>query len=1122
MLRNILFILLFFSYLQANSQSVLADGKWAKVSINENGLYKITYDEIISMGLSGNYAPCIYSNATGELDLINTETPPQPLQQIPLIIEKGADNIFNSGDYVIFYGTSQDKWGFDNSTNLFYPKKHSYSNNNFYFINTDNPQQKEITSSTEVTSSPTQTITESEDFQFQENDESNLIESGREWYEFFSNKSISFSTPNIVVDKTATFTFSLAARDPNEGKIGISINNIGIDDVITAGTKDDSPYAVPAKITHSFLPKSNSNSTTLISKTSGINTRYYIDYISLQYKSKLKFSSDALLFRSIENISNENITNFSIESLSLINILDVTDPFSPKLIPSTFNNGKTSFKTKLDTIKEFVAFNSKFKTVTSLGIIDNQDLLSNLDFEMIIITPKIFREYAEELAATHKEFDNIKTKIVSQEEICNEFSGGKADISALRNYFRYVYINGGKLKYVLLFGDGSFDNRNFDLQSNHIVTFQTQESLNAYSSVVSDDYFGLLDPEEGSVNGILTGTLDIAIGRFPVNTEDEAKNVTYKTIQYITNPKYKGDWQNNLCFVADDADENQKMHMTDANLLTRQIDTANSEYNFKKIYLDSYKQVVTSSGEQYPEATNEINNSIKKGCLVLNYTGHGNEYQLTGENVLNATYLNSWKNKERLPLFITASCEVGRFDAEDLTSLGEKLFLQKDGGAVALFSTTRVVFSNANFELNKNIYRYLFNHNPETGKPLSIGEAFIKGKALTANGGYQNKRSFMLFGDPALCLGVPEYRIVIDSLNHISVNDKDLTKPDTILTLSSKSINTIHGHVEDYFGNKVSNYNGTLYMRIFDKAQTIETLGNEGGNNKMIYDSYNNELFHGKATIENGLFSNSFIIPQDIYYYDGTGKISLYCNNNTTQGSGAFKNFKINGSSQNAVIDEKGPSIEIYMNDTLFKEKQITHENPRLYIKVFDSSGINISNSAIGHNIVIELDDDANNSIVLNEFYISDENTFASGSIEYPFTSLSPGYHTITITVWDTYNNASTKSLEFYVTSQENISINDLYNYPNPVEGHTTFRFEHNQADKEITATIRIYNLQGALIKTLTHTDYAESFSNETFYWDGTGDNGSKIRKGIYPYSLTLTTEDGLEIIANQKLLVLQ
>ncbi|MFO7868961.1 MAG: type IX secretion system sortase PorU [Bacteroidales bacterium] len=1116
-MRFIFSIIIFISsFCLAFSQSVLKSGEWAQIRVKKSGIYKISYADLTDMGFSDFTSVSVYGNTPHELSLINSSSPPPTLQEIPIRIFQSNNTSFSKGDYVLFYGQSSEHWELNESLHIFTPHKHSYTDYNYYYITVHNNTALSVQKQADISDNADYTCTSYDAYAYHEENNTNLLHSGRIWYEYFSEKTISFPIDNYLESEKVHAYMKLAGRNPEQSIIQVSINNNSFDDVILSSTPNRNPYARKKDVLHSFFSEQNDVSIKLKSTKSGPDSETYLDYASIQYSKHLTYTNNQFRFRSLKSFNNASVTNFDIESSEKVSVWDISDPLHPIQIPTKHTNNTTTFKTETSSLKEFIAFRSDFLHAEFVSKITNQDILSHSNIDMIIVAPTIFHSYADTLAHIHNTYNNLNTVIVTPEEIFNEFSSGKPDIAAIRNYARYMYLQDSSLKYMLLFGDGSYDNRNFENSDFHIPTFQSRESCTQYSSFVSDDFFGMLEDNEGvTKEDKFIGDLDIAIGRFPVNTPTEAAQVTNKTIQYITNKNYRGEWQNDICFVADDADENQTFHMKDADRLAERLTNAHPEFNTHKIYLDAYKQSIKSVGQFYPEANSTINNTIKKGVLIVNYTGHGSEVKLAAENAFNKSIVSSWKNSTKLPLFITASCEVSRFDDHSLISLGEYMLLEKNGGAIALFSTTRVVFAFSNFMLNNNIYKTLFSYNEQTNKPYTIGEAFVEAKKITPNDYNQNKRSFTLLGDPALTLAFPQYSIVIDSIN-------DQKAEEFSDTLKAKSVHTIKGHIENYAGTTVNTYNGELFVRLFDKKQHITTLGNDG-NDTFDFTAFTNIIFQGKADISDGYFNTSFIIPQDIFYYPGNGKLNLFANNGTIQAKGNYNNMPIFGTYADSKTDKKGPDIRIYMNDTLFKNNQQTHENPKLLVDIFDSSGVNISNASIGHDISVTLESDNHFSqLYLNDFYSAENNSFVSGSLEYPFTDLEPGNYTLTIQVWDTYNNMSEESISFSVHSQDNINISSLYNYPNPLRSHTTFRFTHNQAQKNITVYIHIYDITGKLLKKIKKSSFAGGFTDESIYWDGTLNSGEKIQHGIYPYTLTLKTEDGQETLLSKKILVLQ
>ncbi len=1111
---GVLFCLLYSTNV-IQAQSILKEGTWVKVALTESGVYKITYDELLQMGLPKAPSVHIYGNGAKELPLINSNELPSVLNEIAIWIEKGSDNIFNSGDYILFYGEATSGWIYDTVQSMYTYMSHPYCSMNYYYITTNSTAPKIIQTSSQVTQPHTKTTSKFDDLYIYEQNTANPLKSGRMWFESISNKTVTFSIPNIAIQEPTYIHTQIAGRHYDTGKFFIKINNQAFDTISIWNTSNNNPYAVLQSSRKQYTASSTNLSIQISTNISGVDSRAFLDFCSIHARSHLSFNYSQLLFRDIQSVAPNSCTQFEINSNTQATIWDISSPANPQKIITHFANNTITFKALSSQLREYIAFSNQFKSVTFVSTVQNQDILSDTDFDMIIIyNNPSFIPYAQQIASVHETYDGLRTRIVNQQDIFTEFSAGRIDISAVRNYVRWVYTkNNGKLQYVLLFGDGTYNNSLCNNNSNYIVTFQSNESLYSHASFVSDDFFGLLENGKGvNSQDKFIGELDIAIGRFPVNTIKEAEAVTQKTIDYITNPSHRGDWQNILCMLADDADDNQTFHMSDADNLAQNIITEYPFFNIEKIYLDAYNQSIRSSGQRYPDAMNAINERMKKCCLVFNYTGHGSEVQMAAENVINASTIESWKNNTKLPLFITASCEIARFDEPSITSLGEKFILQKNGGAIALFTTTRVVYAFSNYTLNNNIYKYVFTRETN-GKPISIGKAFVQAKKITPNDFNQNKRSFTLFGDPALRLAIPEYNITIDSIQHIA--SSMFTD-----TLRSNSVVHIQGSITNVEHSKVSSYNGTAYIKVFDKTQKITTLGNDGSN-PFDFQVQNNILFQGKTRITNGSFATEFIIPQDIYYFEGNGKISLYCTNDTIQGTG-YLTVPINGTNDNAPFDNIGPTIRMYMGDTLFVSGNITNQTPTLLLYLFDSSGINISDAAIGHSITLILNDDFANPINLNEFYSASLNTYKYGTITYPFSTLPEGKHTLYVKVWDTRNNMSEETIEFRVVNSSNMQLYNLYTYPNPMKDIVTFHFQHNQELETIQVKISIFDNNGNYIHTISKTIEAQGYTEQSIYWDGTTQNGSHISRGIYPYSVELISDDGKKVRESQKIIVIK
>jgi len=740
---------------------------------------------------------------------------------------------------------------------------------------------------------------------------------------------------------------------------------------------------------------------------------------------------------------------------------------------------------------------------------------------MIIISHPLFLKYAQQLADIHLVNDNLESLIVTPEQIYNEFSSGTRDVSAVRDFAKMVYDRAAsgqeKLRYLLLVGDGSYNNISLAPgNSNYIPTYQSESSLNASTSYVSDDFFGFMDGAEGGTETMEVYTLDLGVGRLPVKTADEAMAV-YRKIKSYNTQNNKNDWRNNILFTGDDEDGN--LHMTQANSLADWVSENYPMFVVKKVMLDAYKQESASTGARYPDVNRILIDNIRKGLLIFNYTGHGGEIGLAAEHILMTEDLMNLTNAENLPLFVTATCEFSRFDdltddegvLSENTSAGETSLLNAKGGSIALFTTTRIVYSDRNHYLNTKFYKVVFQRDEE-GNFYKLGDVVRMTK--DSSGINRNKLNFILLGDPALKLAIPEYTVATDSLNSVSVSEP-------LDTLSAFSLIHISGHLEDENHNVMSNYNGTIYPSVFDKSQVVTTLANDGGET-MQFNTRENVIYKGKVSIKNGYFSFDFMVPKDITYSFGNGKVVYYGKNSANDANGWFSNFIIGGTSPTATPDNSGPEISLYLNDEYFNDQGITNTSPIIYATILDESGINMVGNGIGHDITGIIDGNVANPVILNEYFEADLDDYTSGSLKYPMSDLSEGWHSLKVKVWDVFNNSSDATIEFKVISGDDMIIANACNYPNPASDRTWFRFEHNKPGGELRVTISIFDMGGRNVAVLEETIITSGFNSTPLEWDLKDKNGNFLRQGIYPYRIRITDSNGAIAESHQKLVVIR
>lgn len=1132
------------------SNSVLQSGKWYKIATTADGIYKLSYSFLAGLGIDmASVNPQnlrVYGNGGGMLSEQNSDPRTDDLAENAIYVSGESDGSFDAGDYALFYGTSANTWKRDTSScTSFVHSVNLYSDSAYYFITFDLGPGKRIQSQASSAATPTHAVTSFDDYAYTENNLTNFIQSGREWYgEYFDNiatYNFSYSFPNLDHSAPAYVKTRIAARYQDVG--GTSNANflvscqsgsttIAIPEV--TGNAEDY-YANIGTGCFTFTPSSSSTTLTVNVTKQTADALGWLDFVEVNARRQLIMSGAQMAFRDSRSVGAGHVAQYDLTSSAPVQIWDITDPANIRLQDVNVTGTDYQFVVPADVMHQFMAYTgSSYNTPSASGTVANQNLHGLANKDLIIVTHPDFYDEAMRLAAFHEQHDSLSTLVVTTKQVYNEFSSGAQDVSAIRDFVKMFYDrstgSADMPRYLLLFGDGSYDNKNrFSNNTDYIVTYQSYNSTLPTASYVSDDFFGLLDDTEGYWAESDNDAVDIGIGRFPVKTRTEAQTAVNKILSYCrsglastaaannssctqtTNSPY-GDWRNVVCFIGDDEDND--LHISQANILATTVDTTYNDYNVDKIYLDSYPQESTPGGNRYPGVTDAINKRVEKGALIINYTGHGGEVGLAHERIVEISDINSWTNINNMPLFFTATCEFSRFDDPERTSAGEDVFLNPNGGGIALLTTVRLVFASPNFTLNQDFYEAAFTPTPN-GMPR-LGDLYYYIKTQLG-GNSVNSRNFTLLGDPALRLSYPKFEVSTDTVNGLPVTS---ASHDTIRALSTV---TVSGFVRSKSGVILNNYNGVLYPTVYDKPQSITTLSNDGVilSPPFTFKLQKNILYKGKVSVTNGYYKFTFVVPKDIAYQFGAGRISYYAENGTDDASGYYEKLIIGGSNDTANTDNTGPEIKLYMNDNKFAYGGITNENPDLYAVLKDDNGINTVGNGIGHDVTAVLDANTENSIVLNDYYQADMNSYKSGSVRYPFKGLSEGHHTLDMKVWDVYNNSSRATTEFVVSKSAELALDHVLNYPNPFTTHTSFYFEQNQCCQTLEVELQVFTVSGKLVKNFSQFMYADGYRSSPIEWDGRDDYGDKIGKGVYIYRLKVKTSTGQTAEKFEKLVIL-
>ncbi|MDR2823731.1 MAG: type IX secretion system sortase PorU, partial [Prevotellaceae bacterium] len=1050
-------------------------------------------------------------------------TSPDDLPEVAIFMEKGADGVFNNGDYILFYAQGIVKWTYNAANRMFQHEGNPYSTYGCYFVTSDAGAGKKIAlAPAETSGTSVQEITEFTDFKVYEKDEVSLIESGKEFYgEKFDTKltyDFTFNFPDIVSSAGAKMRVMYATNASTSSKMIVSFNGKK-DTLSTSASNNESKYIETTKVLN--YTNVQSNSTVQMTYLKQSTWLAYLNYLEINARCLLKMNGSSMRFQNFDTTTAEFKKYNISEAGSNVIVWDISDNANVQQMPATRSGQTLTFTTAAEN-RYFIALDpsANYPKPEMSGNVANQNLhaLSQVDLTMIVYPT--FLEEANTLAAAHQQIDGMKVAIVTPEQVYNEFSSGAPDISAYRKLMRMQYDRDSanhKPKYLLLFGRGSFDNRGLLRETagnNLILTYQADNSGHTVYSYVTDDYIGMM--VDNAVDSyIKSNRIDIATGRFPVTTREQAQSVVNKTIEYMRNQR-RGNWKNQLVYLADDGEikgsdssNDYKNYMVgQEDIINQVISVKHPEYQVNKIYIDAFKQVTTANGSTYPEAKAKLASIINSGTFFFNYLGHAGANGLTGEGILLADDIKKLTNKNYFLCF-TGTCDFIHFDVPRV-SAGEFLLTNPVGGSIGILAASRTVYESRNKTLSQNFNYYLFDKD-ENGKHYTIGQVIILAKNRTGNDN-NNKLSYVYMGDPAVTLNYPDkYGIKTTEINgntEIAGND----------TLKALSINSIKGIIIDENSAKVENFSGNIFVNIYDKMQTITTLDNDGRaeGNPFKFQDRPNLLYSGKTKVENGEFEVTFMMPKDIHYNFGTGRINYYAEmDSVSEAQGYFENFIVGGSSNVQIGDNEGPVIEnMYFNSPDFTNGSKTNETPYFVVSVSDEHGINTVGNGIGHDVTLMVDNDPTKIYILNEYYTADAGTYQSGTFAYLMPELEEGKHSVKFKVWDLLNNSSDAGLDFEVQKGLKPQIFDLYCYPNPATDYTIFRINTDRPQDVLLAKIEIFDLVGRKIWEFSQT------TTEDIRWNMRSQNGTLLSTGIYIYRLTLSTLNSATVSKSNKLII--
>ena len=1143
----------------AVSQSVLADGVVYKIPVYETGLYRI--DREFLAALPDFPSPdaidpdrvAIYGNGGAPVAALNSAPRIADLAQQPAWRAGGGDGRFDAGDAVIFYGRGPYGWTYGNAGWEHYV--HPFSNENYYFVKILDEDAATPAVEPFPAQAATQAASETEGRYFADFDEymwSKEHGSGHTWV----SSTIRAGDSRVLVENL-TLPGRAAGAVRHQARVAIRSNpadsvRFEADGEYVGSFRapravdfngEVAPRAVLgiAELERSAPAGAPLNLSVRLYGGPTDQTEAAADWLRIFYPKQLRAFGDSLHFSTPGGKA--GTFEFALEGFSAAPLVwDVTDPGQVRSLearPAGNAWRVRAHAADASAPRELTAFRPS--AVRSLRAdaaqrVAAQNLHGVAGYpDFVIVSPDIFRPAAEELAERRRR-EGLDVLVTDIRKIYNEFSGGLADVRGIRDYLRFLYDRGNEagrpLRYALFFGDGHFNYRNLgpggqeETLENWIIPYETEDSFDPLESYSSDDYFGLLDANEGvwswpSVPGgssvVGRERMDIGVGRLPVQTAEEAA-VAVAKIRHYEDPATYGPWRNRYLLVADDGYNGTgavKEHLPDLHTQNADVvaELLAGEYpwmNLNKVYGISYERKFSTSW-RLPDVERDILTMLDQGVLVMNYSGHGKEDGLAQEDIFTLEDAQDLRNYDRMPLFVTATCSYGWWDLSDQQSAAEALLLNEVGGAIALMTTVRLVVTRAalddlNVGLNRALNRALFRP-AEDGGARRLGDAMLEAKNSRA-GLQANNRKFNLLGDPSMRLGYAVRAAAIDRVNGTPVADTP--------AIRALAEITVEGHVRSASGAVDPDFEGRAHLVAFDAARRVR-VPERFAMPRDYYTVREDPLWRGVVPVKSGRFAATFVAPKDISYSNEPGRLSVYVRNASAHAAGFTEQVVVGGTAATLPNDRVGPEISLFMNDTTFVSGGLTPSDPRLIVKLRDDSGVNTVGTGVGHEMLLVVDGDERSAVDIGDRFESDPGSFRSGRVEYSFRDypdgLSDGPHSLSVRAWDVLNNSNVASLDFVVASTQEVVLENVYNYPNPTSGQTRFVFEHNQPPgTSASVQVRIYALSGRPVRTI---DTDEALPSGTLTagpvqvaWDGRDEDMNLLASGIYLYKVRVRVDD--------------
>ena len=1110
----------------AVAQSVLRTGSWVKIGVTASGVYRLDQSQLVQLNPAFASADPqqlrLYGNGGARLPQSNAVARPTDLLENAIRVVGEADGRFDADDAVLFFGQSPHVIRYDSIARRYTHEINPYSDTTFYFLTIGTSPGLRITDRPAGKLSASSTVTTFEDYQFYEQDswKPESVRSGREWFANYltndTTKVVPFDTPGVVTNTPVRMTASVMAAADAPTQFRLQLNEQFAGALTIAKVSGDRYDYQGILRTDTFQLRAPANTDilrlALTYRKSGSNgAQGYLNYLSVQAQRQLRQYDKSTWMRRLP------AGQYNVQQAKAgLHVWNVTNPLAPTEQAYTLSASGEAGWAASAAGDYFLFTDAQMLPTVSLATILNQNIHSQDTPNLIIVTPNAWRAQADSLAAFRRKHDQLSVLVVTTQQVYNEFGSGQADLTAIRDMARYFYRKQpSKLRYLLLFGDATYDYRNImgyssaaDL-ANMVPVYESRESLHPVSSYSSDDYFGFMDTSEGEWPENTSGdySMDIGVGRLPVRSADEARTVVDKLIRYSSDQSLLGDWQTRVMLVADDGDYD--IHQNDANQMASLIEKKAPAYRPERVFMDDYPRGSASAGA--PIVNQLINQGVAEGRLIINYSGHGGVQGLADEQIVRLRDINSWRN-ERLPLFVTATCEFGRYDDPVNQSGAELILLSRTGGGIGLLTTTRPVYANTNLLLNEAFYNAVFT--PINGQMPRLGDVMRLTKNNSLSGAVN--RNFALLGDPSMQLAYPQAQAILTQVNGKTIM---ANRMDTLRALQQVELT---GEIRQQ-GQRLADFSGTLQLNLYDKAVMHTTLGSKVDTPKMSYQAFTNPIFTGQVPVQQGRFTVRFTMPKDINYTVGPGKLYLYAvrTNSLLAATGSADSLLIGGSVLIDSVDNQPPTLKLAVVGGTIEGNVVHIAGPdvTLHASLMDNQGINVARSGLGHELTAQVNEQA--SVVLNDYYVANGSDGRQGDMYYTFRDMLPETYTIRVKAWDINNNSTVGTLTIIVSDRPGLAVKSLRASPNPVITQTTLTAELNRSGESLDWTVSVYDLNSQLINKQVGQRTNCDATLDVGSWNGLTNNGQTLPNGLYIVRLEIhSATDGTVATSTQRLVL--